>query len=95
VTSAISLVVDTPPPASAAKPEPAAVAATGTVRLAVSPWGEVFVDGASRGITPPLKQLKLDAGTHRIEIRNPAGPTWTTQLDVVAGQRVTVSHRFP
>ncbi len=94
VTSAISLVVDTPTPVSAAKPEPAAVTATGTVRLAVSPWGEVFVDGTSRGVTPPLKQLKLDAGPHRIEIRNPAGPTSTKEIDVVAGQRATVSHRF-
>ncbi len=95
VSSAISLVVGVPEPAGAAAPDPAPVAATGVLRLAVSPWGEVFVDGASRGVTPPLKQLKLDAGTHRIEIRNPAGPTWTRQIDVVAGQRTTVTHRFP
>ncbi len=76
-------------------PATAAVAATGTVRFTVSPWGEVFVDGASRGVTPPLKQLTLDAGAHRIEIRNPAGPTWTKNIDVVAGKRTTLSHRFP
>ena len=70
-------------------------ASGGIVRLAVKPWGEVFVDGASRGITPPLKQLTLDAGVHRIEIRNPAGPSWTKDVDVVAGQPTTVSHRFP
>ncbi len=97
-TSAISLLVDpAPAPARAAEPANATVAAasTGIVRLAVKPWGEVFIDGASRGVTPPLKQLTLDAGVHRIEIRNPAGPSWTTDVDVVAGRPTTVSHRFP
>ncbi len=83
--------------AVASKPVPAADAAsrTGAVRLAVMPWGEVFVDGVSRGITPPLKQLTLDAGSHHIEIRNPAGRTLQTQVDVVAGRSTTLSHRFP
>ncbi|MCD6680543.1 MAG: serine/threonine protein kinase [Burkholderiaceae bacterium] len=96
-TSAISLVVETPDPAGArATTAPVAAAvSSGTVRLAVKPWGEVFVDGASRGITPPLKQLTLAAGVHRIEIRNPAGTSWTKNVDVVAGQRTTVTHRFP
>ena len=96
-TSAISLVVETPDPAGerAAAAPVAAAASSGTVRLAVKPWGEVFVDGASRGITPPLKQLTLAAGVHRIEIRNPAGTSWTKDVDVVAGQRTTVTHRFP
>src|SRR5690606_31829013 len=71
-----------------------AAGGTGTVRLAVSPWGEVFVDGVSRGVTPPLKQLTLEAGPHRIEIRNPAGPSWSREVDVVAGERTTLSHRF-
>lgn len=78
----------------AAQTDAAARTSTGTVRLSVSPWGEVFVDGTSRGVTPPLKQLVLDAGSYRIEIRNPAGPVWTKQIEVAAGQRTTVSHRF-
>jgi len=95
--SAISLVVDTPDSAAerSTTAPVAAAAASGTVRFDVKPWGEVFVDGASRGVTPPLKQLTLDAGVHRIEIRNPAGPSWTRNVDVVAGQRTTVTHRFP
>lgn len=98
VTSALSLVAAAPPSPGEGKAGAAAetiVAGTGTVRLAVSPWGEVFVDGASRGVTPPLKQLTLDVGTHRIEIRNPAGPTWTQKVEVAPGRRTTVSHRFP
>jgi len=82
-------------PTAQATSRPVAAPGSGKVRLAVSPWGEVFVDGASRGVTPPLKELTLDAGRHRIEIRNPAGPAWVTNIDVAAGQRTTVAHRFP
>ncbi len=92
-TTAHADTVSTKDAQQAAAPAVAATG-TGTVRLAVTPWGEVFVDGVSRGITPPLKQLTLDAGSHRIEIRNPAGPTWQAQVDLAAGQRTTLAHRF-
>lgn len=68
---------------------------TGSLRLSVAPWGEVFVNGSSRGVTPPLKQIVLSAGTHRVEIRNPAGPSWSKEIVVRAGQQEVVSHRFP
>lgn len=74
--------------------EAAASQKTGSLRLSVAPWGEVFVDGASRGVTPPLKQLVLGVGTHRIEIRNPAGPTWSKEIVVRPGQQEVLSHRF-
>lgn len=78
---------------NAAPPE--AAGQTGVVRLSIAPWGEVYVDGVARGVTPPLKQLQLDAGRRRIEVRNPSGPAWTKDVVVVAGERITLSHRFP
>jgi hypothetical protein len=41
-----------------------------TLVFAVSPWGEIFVNGKSRGVTPPMKSLKLDPGKYKVEIRN-------------------------
>jgi len=67
---------------------------TGTVRLAVAPWGEVFVDGVNRGVTPPLKELALGAGSHRIEIRNPAAPSLTREIVVREGKASVIAHRF-
>ncbi len=43
----------------------AAPAAPGVVNLAVSPWGQVEVDGVATGTTPPLSRLSLSAGKHR------------------------------
>jgi len=78
---------------------PAAVAAApaelrGTLRLSVRPWGEIFVNGASRGISPPVKRLTLPEGSYRIEVRNPAGPSLTRQIDIKNNQSVTIEHQF-
>ena len=86
-------------PPSTSATTPAAVAAApaelrGTLRLSVRPWGEIFVNGASRGISPPVKRLTLPEGSYRIEVRNPAGPSLTRQIDIKNNQSVTIEHQF-
>jgi len=76
----------------AAKPAPAL--ATGVVRIAVSPWGNVEVDGASAGTTPPLNELTLPEGPHKITLRNEDFPAFNATVNVVAGQPVSVKHKF-
>lgn len=66
----------------------------GTVRLAVSPWGRVEVNGVAAGTTPPLSQLKLPAGRHRIVIRNGDFPPLATTVTVGADKPLTLRHRF-
>jgi len=73
---------------------PAAVAATGTVHIAVSPWGEVEVDGRSAGTAPPLTELSLPEGRHQVTIRNADFPPHSATVTVSAGQPVTIKHRF-
>ena len=74
--------------------EPAAPVATGTVRLTVIPWGEVYVDGRKFGVTPPLHDLALSVGPHRIEIRNPGFPSRVEVVDVKAREETRIRHRF-
>lgn len=80
------------------KAEPAAAPVTpprdGTVALAVSPWGEVSVDGAARGVSPPLTQLSLPPGVHTIEIRNGSAAPFIARVEVKSGEAVTLQHRF-
>jgi PEGA domain-containing protein len=66
----------------------------GTVNLAVAPWGEVFVDGKSRGLTPPMKNLKLPPGEYKIEIRNTKFPPRVETVQVRSRETVTVRHEF-
>jgi serine/threonine-protein kinase len=78
-------------------PAPAPVAAPpadGAVVLGITPWGEILVDGASHGVSPPLTHLTLPAGVHTIEVRNGSSPAFVSRIDVQPGQSVEVKHRF-
>ncbi len=87
---------------AAARPAPAretparasATAGQGVVAFAVAPWGSVFVDGDSRGTTPPLAQLTLPAGRHTIEIRNGGQAPYVAQVDVTPERPQQIRHRF-
>lgn len=72
----------------------AAPAATGTLALAVKPWGEIWVDGIQRGVSPPLLKLQLPAGSHEIELRNTGLPSYRQTLQISPGQTLTLQHRF-
>jgi len=73
------------------KPLPAG---EGRLELAVLPWGEVLVDGKSRGVSPPLRTLDIPAGSHTIEIRNSTFPSRVEKVNLKAGEAITIRHRF-
>jgi serine/threonine protein kinase len=75
-------------------PTPAPPPANASVTLGIAPWGEIIVDGSSRGVSPPLTHLTLAPGAHTLEVRNGAAPPFTSQLDLQPGQAVEVKHRF-
>jgi class 3 adenylate cyclase len=68
--------------------------AAGRLELAVAPWGEVLVNGKSRGVSPPLRVLELPPGPHTIEIRNSTFPAHVARVEVKPGQAVKLQHRF-
>ena len=75
-------------------PPPAPPPRDGTVTLAVSPWGEISVDGAARGVSPPLTQLSLAPGVHTIEIRNGSAAPFIARVEVRSGETLGLQHRF-
>lgn len=74
--------------------KPAAAGAPVPVRIDVRPWGEIVVDGVARGVSPPLKELRLTPGKHSVIIRNTGLPTFRMTLEVKAGTPATISHVF-
>lgn len=85
------------PPAALSKPgtAPAAVAqAKATVSFAISPWGEIFVDGKRVGVSPPLTTLRLDAGKHQVEVRNQAFAPYRDTVNLKPGQSLKIRHKF-
>jgi serine/threonine-protein kinase len=79
------------PAATPALPPPPADA---SVTLAIAPWGEILVDGDSRGVSPPLTHLTLSPGTHTIEVRNGTAAPFLSRLELQPGQAAEVQHRF-
>jgi len=65
-----------------------------TLSLAISPWGEVFIDGKSKGVSPPLNSLQLEAGRHTVEIRNNAFASYRDTVNVKPGQSLKIKHKF-
>lgn len=65
------------------------------VNIDVRPWGEIVVDGVSRGVSPPLKELRLAPGKHTVTVRNAGLPSYTQTLEIKSGQRAaTIAHVF-
>ena len=68
--------------------------ASGLVRIGVSPWGQVEVDGTPLGTAPPLNEITLSEGKHQITIRNEDFPPYSATINVTSGQPVTIKHKF-
>ncbi|WP_161974509.1 serine/threonine-protein kinase [Piscinibacter terrae] len=68
--------------------------ASGLVRIGVSPWGQVEIDGTPVGTAPPLNEITLSEGRHQITIRNEDFPPYSATINVSAGQPVTIKHKF-
>ena len=73
---------------------PTLAPSTGIVRVAISPWGNVEVDGQPVGTSPPLTELTLPEGRHQIVIRNADLPPHTAVVNVTSDQPVNLKHRF-
>ncbi|MGH8623038.1 MAG: PEGA domain-containing protein [Burkholderiales bacterium] len=72
----------------------ASAPAPATLSLAISPWGEVHIDGRLHGISPPLRNVELAPGRHRVEIRNAGFPPRIEIVDAKAGGRIRIRHKF-
>jgi hypothetical protein len=79
-------------PAAAPMQARAALVST-TYKLMIKPWGEVYVDGVKRGISPPLKTLTL-SGAHTVRIDNPDFPSQTFNVEAGADTSTRIEHAF-
>lgn len=83
------------PPHTVKKSTPAeAEAATGTLRLAVLPWGEILINGNKYGVSPPLRDIALKPGIYKVEVRNPGFASYLQVVEVRSGEEIRIRHRF-
>lgn len=60
----------------------------------IAPRGEVFIDGEAKGKSPPLTQMRVSPGSHTIEIRSGSYPPLKLDVDLEAGEQMTIKHAF-
>ena len=85
------------PPSSIRTQEETAAAGPGAmalVSIAITPWGEVYLDGRMQGVSPPLTKLQVAPGKHEIEIRNTTFPAYTQSIQVKADEKIKIKHKF-
>jgi serine/threonine-protein kinase len=93
--------VDAPPLAAVPdKVEPVVVTppvvalGTATLTLAIAPWGEIYIDGQSTGFSPPMLTLEITAGKHKIEIKNDGASSYSTDVELKAGEVKRLKYKF-
>jgi len=77
---------------STARPE--AVADLASINFRILPWGEIYINGKKRGVSPPLTSVKLKPGKYSIEIMNSSFPTYTQAVEVKSNGNIEIKHKF-
>ena len=80
--------------AEAAKAAALKSADQGTLRLRIDPWGLVFVNGRSIGLSPPLKEYKLAPGKYKIQVKNTTFAPFETSIEIRAKDDVGIKYKF-
>jgi hypothetical protein len=80
-------------PATEQAPATQAKGATGTLAINSIPASSVFLDGKQVGRTPQFA-LSVSAGRHSVRLVHPERGEHVVHIDVAAGKRRVVSHKF-
>jgi eukaryotic-like serine/threonine-protein kinase len=69
----------------------------GSLRVVVTPWAEVWIDGRYVDTTPFARPIPLPAGTHFVKLLHPEAETETRTIHVADGEQVSLiaSMRIP
>ncbi|VWC64740.1 serine/threonine protein kinase [Burkholderia aenigmatica] len=77
------------------QPRPQKAQETVQVRFNVRPWGDIYVNGARRGASPPLRSVSLTPGVYVIEIRNGSLPPLHRTVAIDFGSKpVNIDYAF-
>lgn len=82
-------------PTAESQPRPTKTQETVQVRFNVRPWGDIYVNGARRGASPPLRSVSLTPGVYVIEIRNGSLPPLHRTVAIDFGSKpVNIDYAF-
>jgi serine/threonine protein kinase len=87
------------PPEPVVDPKQAAIDAeaakpSGTIGLTIKPWGYIYVDDVSKGVSPPIKKLRLPVGKHQVKVVNAGFPDFVSIIEVTTNNSINIEHDF-
>jgi hypothetical protein len=68
--------------------------ASSSVNFRVLPWGEIYINGKKRGVSPPLTTVKLKPGKYNVEVKNSSFPTYSQAVEVKPNDIIEIKHKF-
>lgn len=64
------------------------------IQFEITPWGDIVMDGETKGRSPPLKRLEASPGRHTIEVHNDPYPPLRLEVNLRPAQEMSVTHSF-
>jgi class 3 adenylate cyclase len=65
-----------------------------SINFRILPWGEIYINGKKKGVSPPLVSVKLKPGKYSIEIKNSSFPTYSQTVDAKSKGNIEIKHKF-
>lgn len=98
VAASVAQPVMAPSPSAPDVPAPAptkkANGTPATLKLNIKPQGDIYIDGALKGKTPPITSIQVNPGRHRIEIRRAGSSPLILQVEAGPGEELSIRHSF-
>jgi predicted Ser/Thr protein kinase len=64
---------------------------TGSLRVVVTPWADIWIDGRFVDTTPFARAIPLPAGTHFVKLLHPAADTETRTVRIAEGEQLSLA----
>lgn len=64
------------------------------LRLAIEPWGDVYVNQQKVATSPPIKELRLEPGVYSIEVRNAELPAFVQTVTLKTRETYRLLYQF-
>ncbi len=69
-------------------------AAPAVIEFEITPRGDIYIDGALKGRSPPLTRIEITPGRHTIEVRSSQHPPLRLEVNPGPGEELTIAHSF-
>lgn len=69
-------------------------AAPAVIEFEITPRGDIYIDGALKGRSPPLTRIEITPGRHTIEVRSSQHPPLRMEVNPGPGEELTIAHSF-